>query len=207
MPTLPPTRKFTKGHFGKYLVYFPSRKNQCQVVCESLLEADYCARLEFTREVIAYHAQPETLSIQVDGRTFRYTPDFLVETSEDWYYTEVKPCLSKLPERYLDKLHEAKRILLKKGYPLKFADSESILEGPLLDNIKFLYFNSFNVEVDELNFCLKALTVIPLPTALGDFLTITHASPRALYRCIFEQKVELDLTSRITPNTALRKAP
>ncbi|WP_107504037.1 TnsA endonuclease N-terminal domain-containing protein [Metapseudomonas resinovorans] len=206
MPSIPPARKLTKGHYGRYLVCFPSRKNACQVICESLLEADYCLHLEYAEEVVAYFAQPETMSFLVDGKTVTYTPDFLVETADRTYYTEVKPDWSKLHPAYQRKLSAAKDELNKRQVILHIADCNSINQGATIQNLKLLYFNSFNANKEELNQCMSTLCFASFPLTIQEFLKKYSASPRAVYRCIFDKHLKTDLLHKITPLSILEGA-
>ncbi|WP_137808047.1 hypothetical protein [Pseudomonas sp. G(2018)] len=193
-----------KSYFGKHSVYFPSQKNQRQIVCDSILEADYCILLEFDSKVECYNARPGAFNICVNGEAQDYTPDFITETSESLYYTEVKANFEKLSSRVKIKLDAASHYFSSMGYSLKFADENTIRKGEILKNLKFLYLHSFNVGKDELGDCARQLEAITYPIRLGDLFAMgNRPSVRSTYKAMFDQSLTFDLNKRITLNTLI----
>ncbi|MGF6401609.1 hypothetical protein ABH905_005275 [Pseudomonas frederiksbergensis] len=205
MPILDAPRECPiKSHYGKHSVYFPSQKNQTQIVCDSTLEADYCVLLEFEPTVERYQSRPGIFKISVDERIHDYTPDFLVETTELVYYTEIKLDFTKLSARVNAKLQAASCYFNQLGRLLRFADENSIRRGEYLRNLKYLYLHSFNVGADERGDCARQLEALTLPIRLGDLLTKQNGpSTRSIYKAIFDQVLIFDLRQRLTINTQL----
>lgn len=205
MPTFhDPEQCPKKSHYGKHSVYFPSQKNQTQIVCDSALEADYCVLLEFEAMVERYQSRPGIFKVNVEDHILDYTPDFLVETSELDYYTEVKPDFAKLSERVKSKLQAASRYFNNLGRPLRFADEYTIRRAEYLRNLKYLYLHSFKVGKDEGGDCMRQLEVVTFPIRLGDLLAKSNGpSTRSVYKAMFDRFIIFDLNQPLTATTKL----
>lgn len=188
-----------KNGYGKHLLFFPSRKTQSQVICHSVLEADYCVLLEYDSGVVSYCGQPDALLVTVNGCQREYRPDFRVETVDQSFYTEVKVDFNELSTRVRSKLLAAKSLLQAQGSELVFAEIDSIRAGAKLRNLKFLYFHSFNVSADEFGGCRGLLSVLDYPVSLRTLLNHpADVRERAIYRAMFEQLLVYDLNERLT---------
>lgn len=192
-----------KNGYGKHLLFFPSRKTHSQVICHSVLEADYCVFLEYDPNVVSY-CKPEPLLVTVNGRERKYQPDFCIETVDQTTYTEVKVDFNELSTRVRSKLQAAKSSIEALGSELIFADIDSIRAGTKLRNLKFLYFHSFNVSADEFGGCQRLLSVLDYPVSLRDLLSHpAEVRERAIYRAMFERLVEYDLGERLTLDSCI----
>ncbi|AMO77689.1 TnsA endonuclease N-terminal domain-containing protein [Pseudomonas sp. R3.Fl] len=197
-------RNVTRCHYGKNVVFFPSRKNNCQVICESVLEADYCLLLEFDKQVLDYRSQPETLTLLDDGETFIYTPDFCVNSSEELFYVEVKPDRNRLPSKYLRKLTAAKKLLNERGSELQLLDTSDIRPHHLLRNLKLLYSRSFNTRPEEYAYLISQIPLLPRHLTLDALLRELPAiSCSAKYLAIFNEVFGVDLDRLLTTSTTL----
>lgn len=81
-----PTRKIGRSNSSLRAIQ-PSTKTEQPVQLESALERDFCCLLEFDTNVANYVEQPIIIKYSSQGRTRRYTPDFLV------YYKDAKPAV------------------------------------------------------------------------------------------------------------------
>ncbi|WP_439253906.1 hypothetical protein [Pseudomonas monteilii] len=194
------------SHYGKHLVFFPSRKNNCQLACNSLLESDYCIILEADPCVIRYINGLVPINLADEGLNADYTPDFLVETQEEMYYTEVKLDFATISTKVEEKLFVARKKFQKSGIALKFADERSIRNGYCFQNQKFLYMNSFNVSPDEHGLLLHEITTLHFPMTLGEILKTTVVSSRAYYKSMFEGVLTFDHDRKLELNTLVEKA-
>lgn len=203
-----PARDITRSHYGKNLVYFPSRKNHRQVVCESVLEADYCLHLEQDKAVISYRGQPETLAINIGNKTTKYTPDFVIETATATYFVEVKSDRDALSPAYQKKLFTAAALLQDRHSSLRVIDAGEIRPGQRLENLQVLYSRSFHVRPCEYTALVgKAQTlpaVITLAELLEQFSEISHA---AKYLAIFEGMFSFDWNQPLSLQTCLERLP
>jgi hypothetical protein len=99
-PAVTPTRNPVSHTGRQFRGKFFSEKNQRHVKCESLLEMRTLRYFEIETEVCSYSEQPIQLTIRLNGRRRRYTPDFLVTWRNDKpWLVEVKPSeLVETPE-------------------------------------------------------------------------------------------------------------
>ena len=188
--------------YGKHLLFFPSRKTHQQVVCHSVLEADYCVHLEYNPKVVHYCSHPGEIHLEVGGRMLRYQPDFQIDTSELRYYTEVKANFDEIPSRWTAKLRAAQEFLKARGSDLRLADIASIRPTERLRNLKFLYFHSFNVGTDEFGSCLRWLPTLKYPATMRQLLTNSAGiRERAIYKATFDDLLAVDLDQRLSLDT------
>src|SRR5437588_206487 len=75
----------------KIIGKFPSLLMGLVVKWESKLERDFIYLLEFDSDVISYREQPIRIIYFLDGKSCRYTPDFLVVRKNKRQIIEVKP--------------------------------------------------------------------------------------------------------------------
>lgn len=203
----PPRRPLQTPYYGKHLIFFPSRKNQRLIACHSALEADYCVHLEYETLVVSYECQPGPFDVDIAGRPQPYTPDFRVETTEEVYFTEVKIDFSQASERTRLKLEAARHYFAREGSSLAYADLQSIRPGPRLGNLKFLYLHSFNLGADEYGACLRLLSELRYPISMRElFNHAAEVRERAIYKALFERRLECDLSHRLTLDTSIVEA-
>lgn len=150
-----PTRKITNTGTRKNTGFFPSQKNERPVAFESLLELDYIYLLEFDDDVVKYTEQPLTITYTISNRSYKYTPDFLVERKNKTQLIEIKP-ESKLQiilndESKFNKYKAAAQYCKSKEYSsFEIVTDNDIRNGNLLNNVKFL-FAYHNVNVPAIN--------------------------------------------------------
>lgn len=114
------------------------------VAFESLLERDFLSRMEFRRDVLAVVSQPVQLDfIARNGRTYTYTPDFLVyfhsSSGISPMLVEVKPAENWRENwrDFLPKWKAAWRYAKEQGWRFHIYD-ESRIRGQSLKNIQYL---------------------------------------------------------------------
>ncbi|KPY37779.1 hypothetical protein ALO49_102014 [Pseudomonas savastanoi pv. retacarpa] len=135
-----PTRRSVSG-------VFPFR-GEGGIPYESMLERDFILRTEFSKRVRNIISQPVSIPFITNGRTYKYTPDFLVQYQlgdrdiDDW----PKPMLIEVkPEAewrqnwrvWLPKWKAAWRYANQQGWSFHIHD-ESRIRDTALQNIKFL---------------------------------------------------------------------
>ncbi len=184
------------GYYGKHLVFFPSRKNHQSMICNSVLESDYCVFLEWDPRVISYASQPGDLEICINGRQCIYRPDFFVETRDTPFFCEVKHDFTQLSSRVRAKTMAAEKLITEMGYGMAYADRCSIRAGWKLNNLAFLYFQSFNVSEAEWVSSLDWLSTLSFPLPCRDLLgSDAPIRKRAIYLALFNQILQVDLNS------------
>lgn len=200
------SRAITRGHYGKNLVYFPSRKNQRQVICESVLEADYCLHLEHDKAVNSYRCQPETLAINIGNKTTTYTPDFAVETATATCFVEVKPNRDALSPAYQAKLLAAAALLQDRHISLRVVDASEIRPVPRLENLQILYSRSFHVRLREYTALAEKAQTLPAVITLAELLEqLPEISYAAKYLAIFDGLFSFDWNQPLSLQTYLER--
>ncbi|WP_416311297.1 TnsA endonuclease N-terminal domain-containing protein [Pseudomonas sp. W03] len=202
--TIAAARNVARYHYGKNVVLFPSRKNNCQVICESMLEADYCILLEYDTQVLKYQSQPETLTLIDFGEKLIYTPDFSVEANEELFYVEVKPDRYGLPPKYHRKLRAAEQLLRDRGSTLRLLDSSDIRTHNKLCNLRILYSRSFNTSPEEYTYLVSRTQFLQKHLTLAALLQqLPAVSCSAKYLAIFNGIFGADLNRPLTQDTVL----
>lgn len=136
-----PTRRSNSG-------YFPFRGEEA-IPYESTLERDFLLRTAFSVDVVGIVPQPVEIPFEgVDGRTYTYTPDFLVyyRLGEVLYHYYPKPLLVEVkPEvewrqhwrSWSAKWKAAGRFAAEQGWVFRIMD-ESRIRDQALENILYL---------------------------------------------------------------------
>lgn len=149
-----PVRNIGMGHTslrGK----LTSGKTNRQHKFESSLERDFLEIIDFDDKVLHYCEQPLTIEYKVSGKTYYYTPDFIV------YYTnkDIKPLLCEIKYRkdlkknWLElkpKFKAAIDYASSKNWRFKII-TEKEIRNQYLVNIKFLS-NYKEEKIDKLGF-------------------------------------------------------
>jgi len=126
--------------FGSVRGKFPSKKNGRMIHWESQLERDAIYLFEFSPGVANYQEQPFKTHYTLDGRTRRYTPDFLVTLlTNERIVIEVKPA-----ERLHDPSEQRRfgRIaghLQQSEHPFQILTEQQIRQPQLLENLQLLH--------------------------------------------------------------------
>lgn len=135
-----PVRKITRSA-SSLRGFHPSAKTGQFVQLESALERDFCCLLEFGPDVLGYVEQPITIEYEADGRTRRYTPDFLVQYApgrpatlvEVKYRADLRANWAELKPKFV----AAKRYAATKGWEfLLYTEVE--IQNAYLKNARFL---------------------------------------------------------------------
>lgn len=146
---------------------------------ESLLERDFLHRMDFDRSVVAVASQPVKLDfVASNGRSYSYTPDYLV------YFTErsgIRPMLVevKLEEEWrenwrswLPKWKAAWRYASEQGWGFHIYD-ESRIRGLPLQNIQYIErFKRADYSEEDSDAVIR--TVAEMGTAPFHYLLARH---------------------------------
>lgn len=140
MRKIKPTRRSVSG--------FYSFRGESSIAFESTLERDFVMRQEFNVNVLDIIPQPAIIPFTKNGRSYEYTPDFLVyyRLSKIGYTPDPTPLLVEVKPRseiqahwseWRDKFRAAFRYAKEQGYEFRIYD-ESRIRTKSLDNIRFL---------------------------------------------------------------------
>ena len=134
-------------------------RNECTIPYESTLERDFITRTEFFLDVLDIIPQPAEIEFETrSGRTYTYTPDFLVyrRVGNREYGSFPKPVLVEVKpkrawrkhwRRWSGKWKAAKRYAHERGWQFQIKD-ESRIRDEVLRNI--LWLTRFKrTQVDE----------------------------------------------------------
>jgi len=199
-----PVRSFSRSHFGKHIVLFPSQKNNKQIICESRLEADYCVFLEFDRNVKSYFQQPVTAHLGTGRKKTYYTPDFFIRTYDHFdYFAEVKHSFSHCLPAYLETLQRFEKLAITLKYDFYRIESSNIQQRPMSDTMQTLYLRSLHTTPLEYAYLINEISNKTTLT-LRELLNQTGApSMKAIAKAVLQGKIWIDLNKPINLNTTL----
>ena len=120
---------------------FISRKMNCTVHAESLIERDACLLFEYDPRVQYYQEQPsEETYYDAKQRVHMYYPDFLVRlVTGDEYIFEVKPAAKLLSPKAREKYARIAMHFERQGRPFRLWSETHIRRQPLFNNLKRLH--------------------------------------------------------------------
>lgn len=120
---------------------FVSRKMNCTVHAESLLERDACLLFEYDPRVQYYQEQPsEETYYDAKQRVRLYFPDFLVRlVTGHEYLVEVKPTAKLLSAKAREKYARIAMHFERQGRPYRIWSEKYIRREPLFNNLKRLH--------------------------------------------------------------------
>lgn len=128
-----------KGGVNKFIGKFPSFRLNLLLWFESILERDFLYLLEFDHfDVISFHDQPCRIHYRLNGRRYRYTPDFYVVRRQKRQIVEVKPVEKAHDKKNRTRYEAALQICEREGYEFKVVTEVEIQRQPRLDNVKLL---------------------------------------------------------------------
>lgn len=168
----------------------PSDKNGEHVWFESALERDFAILLEAHPDVSHYQEQPVTIEYDVEGKTRRYTPDFLVYFINDLY----KPWLCEI--KYRSEIREKFQRLKPKF--------RAAMNHSKIEHWEFKMFTEFDIRtlhLENLNFLdryktheidrgcyklvLQTISVLGICTPKEFMLTVKDAPFNQRGRCLY----------------------
>lgn len=211
-----PVRKIPRT-FRSVRGQFPSVKNDRSVAFESTIERDFFLSLEFDPTVRSYEEQPVQISGVVDGKEVTYTPDCLVEYSDD------KPLL--LAEiKSAEEMEKASTNLLRRlTLAREYAEdncmvfrvfTEKDIRTPRLETCRFLY--GFSAEPRDL--ASRKEPILTIVSSAGEITLsglLNRLSPErtiqarftpVIWHLLFTGELAADLDQQIGYSTIMRTA-
>lgn len=185
-------RKLTKGRSGKRIVFFPSRKNDALMPCESRLEADNCLDLEFDKSVELYRTQPFTINL---GGNESYTPDSIhINNLGSIIVREVKFSGALQNKKLIDRLARIRSILDQEGFSFHVLTEKHLQLPPKINNCKYLYRCSHQkYDAMLINFAISILDSLTTPCSLQEFRE--HCNRKSLPPLIADTLLYLGIAS------------
>lgn len=177
---------------------------------ESALERDFVTLTAFSDAKATITAQPVTIRFEDEGRSRRYTPDFLVRTSDDRaILVEIKyrQDLRTQWPRLRPALVVARRWAAANGASFKIV-TESAIRGPRLDAAKrLLPLRTAPIDATLATAALDIAAHLIQPTfgLLIDALPASREAALAVvWRLIARGQLRVDLSAPITRDTHVR---
>lgn len=121
----------------RHVIRYFSKKAGCALVLETFLELWMACKLEADIKVKTFASQPESLNLKIDGKSVRYTPDFLVIFNDG-------------TAKYIEIHHEA---FTTEAYKKKVAAFDQYTRQSLGVSIELITRNGLN-EIELVNFML-----------------------------------------------------
>ena len=132
-----PVRKVHHGN-RNIIGNFASIKMKRLVEFESTIERDYLYMLDYQPSVISFEEQPFTIDYTYEGKTARYTPDFLVSTTETSVLVDCKPTKSTDQVDNQRKFQAARDWCEKNCLRFEVVTDDHLRIGHELRNVKLL---------------------------------------------------------------------
>lgn len=201
--SLSTAKRITHGRHGRRVTCFPSRKNHTGVMCDSLLESDFCLELERWRSVKQYTSQPFCITDHKSQTS--YVPDFeVLFHNNQTVLFEVKS-----EKRYNNRIIPGKLelfscIFRECGYSLQIALDLDFRQGSRTENLRSLYHQSFSVtEPESENFRTQlnksSLQEFPISSLLA-----AGTEPKMIAYGLFYEILITDLSRPLTIDTTVR---
>lgn len=167
-----------------------SKKNECLVAYESLLERDYIQLVEVDPNVKSYREQPEPLTWSDGHDTYRTTFDFAVTRHDGArYLVEIKP-FAKVVKYGLDELYGFVRHAAKRqGYDgFELWTDREIRATPRLGNAELLVSaNTAAIDrTDEMTMqiCVRLLRKNAARVSIGELRASSGLGPKAYWQIL-----------------------
>lgn len=199
-----PGPELRSGRHCKHVTFLPSRKNGGTVVCETLLEADFCLELERLPFVRTYEAQPFTLTLK-KGRK-RYTPDFAAKLHDGTIVLyEIKPDSALNDSLTYERLSFFKSLFAECGYALECV-LESQFRHPIKTlNLQILYQQSMGASRQSASIVNALINSAPQQKLSVEELIATHVPRHDIAYAVFYRLVLADLYRPFSKHTQLRR--
>jgi len=206
-----PVRK-PKKNYRSLTGAFYSLKNKKSIFFESKLERDFFLTLEFNPDVISYEEQPMELSYQYNNRTYRYTPDCIVNfknLSSTVYEVKYSNELREKEAFFKHKFTQIDKFLNHKDIAFKIY-SELDTKPIVLENMHFIY--NYVTITDSLKSAIlfdkvkdiHSINYLALLNKLSnDKYTQAEYIPYIWYLVLIN-KLQIDFTKKISNATILK---
>lgn len=164
-----PVRKVVTKRTKRVVGYLASVKMRALVPWESQLEYDFLRLLEVDNAVVAFHAQPEVLRYQYEGRTRRYCPDVRIQCIDgSARIVEVK-CQADADDPDNKALFALFRELYaERGISYSVVTEFDIRRQPLLDNAKLMLEDRDRIPSEQLKLLVAEVFAVRCPAKLGE---------------------------------------
>lgn len=201
--SLSTAKHITHGRHGRRVSCFPSRKNCTGVMCDSLLESDFCLELERQRAVKQYTSQPFRITDHKSQTS--YVPDFeVLFHNNQTVLFEVKSEKRYNNRKIPGKLELFSCIFRECGYSLEIALDLDFRHGSKTENLRSLYHQSFSVTGPESDRFRAELNKSSLQEFPISNLLAAGTEPKMIAYGLFYEILVTDLSRPLTIDTIVR---
>lgn len=196
------TRTISNAGVRRVVGLLASRKNKLAIAWESLNERDYFYDCEFSRRVLRYACQPETVTLWIDGKSVTYTFDARVWRDDGSVLNaEVKPDKVADDPEWAPLFEAAGRYFHLRGEAYQVVRESSFRRGERMDNIRLLYrYADWPTTPKRMQTVLDWLPAGGEPVDLGDLTAwarYTSQDLGVIYHLMFHQQIGADLEARL----------
>ncbi|MFC4352248.1 TnsA endonuclease N-terminal domain-containing protein [Fodinicurvata halophila] len=165
------------------------------------MEKDYLYLLEYDFNVVSFYPQPEVMKLEVEGRSVKHIPDFLVEYSDGHYeLVEVKYRKQAKKQKYRNVARAAKRAAWERGINYRLLTEYSIRKQPLLRNCQSL-FSYRERELSDVSSMAVRHALPSCPISLGDVCRLVDCNYYMGLAIIANRILKTDLSEEINSET------
>ena len=200
-----PVRNPVKKTMGSYPGYVPSLKEGRMIGVESILERDCVILLEVDPRVRAFSEQPCTIEYVIDGKKYKYTPDFAVDRDGQLGFVEVKPQAKATKPKNIRKFEAIRAVFAKNGHSFTVLTEMNIRRQPRLRNAELLLrFGRADLPEEYLDTIVSELrsagrtSIEALAKRLGGIELI-----ETIYAAISTGRVAADMSQPLGPGSQL----
>lgn len=204
--SLSPVKRISHGRYGRLVSCFPSRKNRMGIMCDSLLESDFCLELERRRGVKQYISQP--FRITEHKSHISYTPDFevLFHNTKTVLF-EIKSKNRYTHGRSAEKLQLFSSIFRECGYSLEIVLDSPIRQFHKTHNLRTLYHQAYAVTDSEIERFKKNISKYCHREISISLLLAGGFEPIIIAYGLFYKVLLTNLNRPLTVNTVVRVEP
>lgn len=179
----------------------PSLKMKRSIGCESSLEVDAALLFDWTPEVVRFHAQPNHEFPSNGGRTFQYTPDFLLEMVDgSSIRVEVKPA-GKLSDPTLrERLTHIEEHFQRSDRKFQILTEVTLRDKVLRHNFRELHYHARPV-TGGVAFWETYHRLIAQDTLTFGEVQAAFSEPRDAYRLLSTRWLSFDIEQPLNATT------
>ncbi|WP_275423234.1 TnsA endonuclease N-terminal domain-containing protein [Pseudoalteromonas sp. MMG022] len=171
---------------------------------ESSLEYDACFHFEYSPKIKCFEAQPLGFMYEFEGKSNRYTPDFLLtNTSNKQQLIEIKPKYKTESSDFIARFSQKRKTAREDlGIDLVLVTDAQICIEPMLDNLKLLHQYAGYQALTELQLTILNLLARYKKLRVGELTQLIKVTVGDIFssicRLLTLGKISSDLSSKLS---------
>jgi hypothetical protein len=189
-------RPWIKPRQGTFSTAFPSLKNGHPILCDTILESDYCIWLEWDRTVSRYACNSRTFELELADRSVKYTPDFEISLSTGQKaYAEVKSSFVHVNQKLGQKINAFSHYCQQQQLTFIQVNAVQILKHPTFQTLKHIYCRRQFIDDVALDLFYHRLPPESFPMTLEALLNEIRSEAALAFICegLFDGSLAADL--------------